>query len=82
MADARNRADALVHSTRKALTEHGDRVDAGEKEKIEAALKEVEEAIRSGDKEAIDTKSAALATAAQKLGEAMYAEKQAAAGEA
>ena len=82
MADARNRADALVHSTRKALTEHGDKVDAGEKEKIEAALKEVEEAIRSGDKEAIDTKSAALATAAQKLGEAMYAEKQAAAGEA
>jgi molecular chaperone DnaK len=82
MADARNQADALVHSTRKALTEHGDKVDAGEKEKIEAALKEVEEAIRSGDKEAIDAKSAALATAAQKLGEAMYAEQQAAAGEA
>lgn len=82
MADARNQADALVHSTRKALAEHGDKVDAGEKEKIEAALKEVEEAIRSGDKEAIDAKSAALATAAQKLGEAMYAEQQAAAGEA
>ena len=82
MADARNQADALVHSTRKALTEHGDKVDAGEKEKIEAALKDVEEAIRSGDKEAIDAKSAALATAAQKLGEAMYAEQQAAAGEA
>ncbi|MBV5286966.1 MAG: molecular chaperone DnaK [Methyloversatilis discipulorum] len=82
MADARNQADALVHSTRKALSEHGDKVDAGEKEKIEAALKEVEEAIRSGDKEAIDAKSAALATAAQKLGEAMYAEQQAAAGEA
>ncbi|MFZ5455549.1 MAG: molecular chaperone DnaK [Pseudomonadota bacterium] len=82
MADARNQADALVHSTRKALAEHGDKVDAGEKEKIEAALKEVEEAIRSGDKETIDAKSAALATAAQKLGEAMYAEQQAAAGEA
>jgi molecular chaperone DnaK len=82
LADTRNQADALVHSTRKALTEHGDKVDAGEKEAIEAAIKETEEAIRSGDKEAIEAKSAALSTAAQKLGEAMYAQQQAAAGEA
>ncbi|AOF81295.1 chaperone protein DnaK [Methyloversatilis sp. RAC08] len=82
LADTRNQADALVHSTRKALTEHGDKVDAGEKEAIEAALKETEDAIRSGDKEAIEAKSAALSTAAQKLGEAMYAQQQAAAGEA
>ncbi|MDY0056806.1 MAG: molecular chaperone DnaK [Methyloversatilis sp.] len=82
LADARNQADALVHSTRKALAEHGDKVDGGEKEKIEAAIKELEEAIRSGEKDAIDAKSAALGTAAQKLGEAIYAEQQAAAGEA
>ncbi len=82
LADARNQADALVHSTRKALTEHGDKVDAGEKEAIEAAIKELEDAIRSGEKDAIDAKSAALATAAQKLGEAMYAQQQAEAGAA
>jgi molecular chaperone DnaK len=81
LADARNQADALVHSTRKSLTEHGDKVDAEEKAKIEEALKEAEEAIRAGDKDAIEAKSAALAAAAQKLGEAMYAEQQAAAGE-
>ena len=82
LADARNQADALVHSTRKALTEHGDKVDGSEKEAIEAAIKELEDAIRSGEKDAIDAKSAALATAAQKLGEAMYAQQQAEAGAA
>ena len=82
LADARNQADALVHSTRKALTEHGDKVDGSEKEAIEAAIKELEDAIRSGEKDAIDAKSAALATAAQKLGEAMYAQQQADAGAA
>jgi molecular chaperone DnaK len=78
LADTRNQADALVHSTRKALAEHGDKVDAAEKSAIEEALKETEDAIRSGDKEAIEAKSAALSTAAQKLGEAMYAQQQAA----
>jgi molecular chaperone DnaK len=78
LADTRNQADALVHSTRKALVEHGDKVDAAEKTAIEEALKETEDAIRSGDKEAIEAKSAALSTAAQKLGEAMYAQQQAA----
>ncbi|WP_018411466.1 molecular chaperone DnaK [Methyloversatilis thermotolerans] len=82
LADARNQADALVHSTKKALTEHGDKIDGGEKEAIEAAIRELEDAIRSGEKDAIDSKSAALATAAQKLGEAMYAQQQAEAGAA
>ncbi len=77
MADARNQADALVHSTRKSLTEYGDKLDAGEKEKIEAAIKELEEATRSGDKAAIDGKTEALASASQKLGEKMYADMQA-----
>ncbi len=84
VAEAHNQGDALVHSTRKALTEHGDKLEAGEKTAIEAAIKELEEALKSSDKAAIDAKSAALTTAAQKLGEKMYADMQAqqAAGDA
>jgi len=66
-----------VHSTRKSLTEYGDKLDAGEKEKIEAAITDLEGAIKSGDKADIDNKTAALSTAAQKLGEKMYADMQA-----
>jgi molecular chaperone DnaK len=77
LADARNGADSLVHSTNKALKEHGDKLDAGEKEKIESALKELEEAARGIDKDAIAAKTEALSVAAQKLGEKMYADMQA-----
>lgn len=77
VAEAHNQGDALVHSTRKALTEYGDKLEAGEKEKIEAAIAELEEALKGSDKAAIDEKSAALTTAAQKLGEKMYADMQA-----
>jgi molecular chaperone DnaK len=77
LADARNQGDALVHSTRKALTEYGDKLDGGEKEKIEAAIKDLEETLKGNDKAEIDTKVAALSTAAQKLGEKMYADMQA-----
>jgi molecular chaperone DnaK len=66
-----------VHSTRKSLTEYGDKLDAGEKEKIEAAITDVEGAIKVGDKAEIDAKVAALSTASQKLGEKMYADMQA-----
>ncbi|RZT41184.1 molecular chaperone DnaK [Cupriavidus agavae] len=82
LADARNQADALIHSTRKALTEHGDKLEAGEKEKIEAAVKELEDAARGGDKTEIDAKVAALSEVSQKLGEKIYADMQAQAGEA
>ena len=82
LADARNQADALIHSTRKALTEHGDKLEAGEKEKIEAAIKELEDAARGGDKAEIDAKVNALSEVSQKLGEKVYAEMQAKAGEA
>jgi molecular chaperone DnaK len=77
LADARNQGDALVHSTRKALTEYGDKLDGGEKEKIEAAIKDLEETLKGNDKSDIDAKVAALSTAAQKLGEKMYADAQA-----
>ena len=80
LVDARNQCDALVHSTRKALTEYGDKLSDEEKGKIEAAMKEAEEAIKSGDKDSIEAKSQALAMAAQKLGEQMYAQAQAEGG--
>src|SRR4051812_41723556 len=53
LVQARNQADAMVHSVKKSLGEHGDKLDAGEKEKIEAALKDVEEALKGEDKAAI-----------------------------
>ncbi len=77
VAEAHNQGDALVHSTKKALTEYGDKVEAGEKTAIEAAIKELEEALKQNDKSVIDAKSAALSQVAQKLGEKMYADMQA-----
>ncbi|MCC7288228.1 MAG: Hsp70 family protein, partial [Burkholderiaceae bacterium] len=82
VVQARNSADAMVHSVKKSLGEHGDKLDAGEKEKIEAALKDVEEALKGDDKAAIEAKTEALMHASQKLGEKMYADAQAAAGAA
>ena len=80
LVNARNQLDALVHSVRKSLKEYGEKLDAGESSKIEAAIKEAEEALKSDDKDKIDAKSEALAQAAQKLGEKMYADAQAAQG--
>jgi molecular chaperone DnaK len=77
LAEAHNQGDSLVHSTRKALTEHGEKLDAAEKEKIEAAIKDLEAALKGSDKADIDAKSAALSTVAQSLGEKMYADMQA-----
>ncbi len=78
LVDARNAADGMIHSVKKSLTEHGDKLDAGEKDKIEAAIKEAEEAIKSDDKDTIEAKTNALMEASQKLGEKVYAEQQAA----
>ena len=74
---ARNQCDALVHSVKKSLAEYGDKIAADEKAKIETALKEAEEALKSDNKETIDAKSQALATASHKLAEQMYAKEQA-----
>jgi molecular chaperone DnaK len=82
LVQARNAAEAMAHSVKKSLAEHGSKLDAPEKEKIETALKEVEEALKGEDKDAIEAKSEALMTASQKLGEKMYAEAQAAGGAA
>jgi len=80
LVDTRNQADAMIHSVKKTLTEHGDKVDTDEKGKIEAALKDLEEAIKGDDKDAIEAKTQALAQASHKLAEQMYKEQQAQAG--
>ena len=82
LTEARNQGDALVHTTRKSLEEHGEKLDASTKETIEGAIKDLEEALKGDDKSAIDSKMSALTTAAQKLGEAVYADQQAKAGAA
>ena len=82
IANARNQGEALVHSTRKSLEEYGDKLEASEKEAIETAITELEEALKGDDKDAIDSKTEALTTAAQKLGEKIYADMQAQQGQA
>jgi len=77
LVQAKNQADANVHSVKKSLSEYGDKLEAGEKEKIEAAIKDLEVAIKGDDKASIEEKSNALMTTSQKLGEKMYAEEQA-----
>src|SRR6478609_4724091 len=72
LVNARNQAEAMVHSVKKSVKEYGDKLDAPEKSKIEAALKDAEDAMKSENKSEIEEKSQALAQAAQKLGEKMY----------
>jgi len=80
LATARNQADSMVHSVKKALKDYGDKVTADEKTKIEAAITEAEAAIKAGDKADIEAKTQVLAEASHKLAEQMYAKDQAAAG--
>src|SRR5690348_11615707 len=76
LAEAKNQGDALVHSTEKALSEHGDKIDAGERSNIENAIATLKEAVKSDDVESIQAKTQALAQASMKLGEAMYKASQ------
>ena len=77
LATARNAADSMIHSVKKSLAEYGDKVSADEKAAIETALKECEDAVRESDKDAIEAKTNALATASHKLAEQMYKTEQA-----
>src|SRR5215217_647412 len=70
--EARNQADAVLHSSEKALAEHGDKVSAEEKGAIESALADLKSVMEEGDAEVIKTKTQALIEASMKLGEAMY----------
>ena len=74
--EAKNHAEALVHSTEKALAEHGSKVGEGERRAIENALADLKEALKGDDAEAIKTKTNTLAQASMKLGEAMYKQSQ------
>jgi molecular chaperone DnaK len=75
LVEARNQADAMIHGTKKLLEEQGEGVDAAEKEAIEKAIADLEEAVKGDDKAAIDEKSQALAAASQKLAEKAYAQQ-------
>jgi molecular chaperone DnaK len=70
--DAKNHADALVHSTEKALAEHGSKIGDTERRAIEDAVSDLKEALKGDDAEAIKAKTNTLAQASMKLGEAMY----------
>ena len=77
-AEAKNNAESLVHTTEKQLEEHGDKIDAGLKGEIEAAVAETKTAIEGGDPEAMKDKANALAQSAMKMGQAIYEQEQAA----
>ncbi len=77
LVEVKNQAEALVHSTEKQLAEFGDKVPASDKGVIESAVADLKSAMEGDDPEAIEAKSQALAQAAMKLGEAMYAASQA-----
>ncbi len=79
IVQARNASEAMIHSVKKSLEEHGDKVEADEKAKIEEAIKEAEAALTSDDQAQIEAKTESLMKASQKLGEKVYADAQAAA---
>lgn len=78
-AEAKNNAESLIHSTERQIVEHGDKVDAGLKSEIEAAIAEAKTAVEGGDAAAMTEKSQALAQVAMKLGQAIYEKEQQAA---
>jgi molecular chaperone DnaK len=82
VVEAKNQAEAVVHSTEKAMAEHGDKVSGDDKSAIEAALADLKSALEGDDAEAISAKTQTLIQASMKLGEAMYAAQQGASGEA
>ncbi|MDH3370937.1 MAG: molecular chaperone DnaK, partial [Gammaproteobacteria bacterium] len=82
LAEARNHADSLSHSVRKSMKEMGDKLAPEEKDKIESAIKNLEEAARTDDKDDIKSKTDALTEASHKLAEQMYAKANAEAGAA
>lgn len=80
LIEARNKAEQLVYSTDKSLKEHGDKLDAADKTKIEDAVKELNEAIQGDDTAKIEAGIQKMMEASQKLGEIMYQQQAGAAG--
>ncbi len=81
-AEARNQADSLVHATEKQLQEHGEKIDAGLKGEVEAAIAEAKTALEGDDTDAITAKAEALTQVAMKMGQAIYSHEQAFASDA
>jgi molecular chaperone DnaK len=76
VVQARNQADNMIHATRKSMEEIGeDKLEAGEKEAIEKAIAELEEAMKGSDKDAIEAKTKTLTDASSKMAERMYSQQ-------
>ena len=82
VVEAKNHGEALIHSTEKAMTEHGDKVGQTEKDAITEAIADLKSSLEGDDAEAIASKTQTLAQASMKLGEAMYAAQQGGEGDA
>lgn len=72
----RNQADTMIHATRKSMEQLGGKLEAGEKESIESAIKDLEEAMKGEDKDAIEAKTKVLGDASAKMAERLYARQQ------
>ncbi len=82
LVQARNQADSMIHATRKSMQELGDeKLEAGEKETIDNAIKDLEETMKGNDKEAIEAKTKTLTDASAKMAERLYAQQGAEAGD-
>jgi molecular chaperone DnaK len=77
-AEAKNNAESLVHATERQLEENGDKIDAGLKAEIEAAIAEAKTAIEGGNVDDMNAKTQALTEKAMKMGQAIYEKEQAA----
>jgi molecular chaperone DnaK len=82
LVSVRNHADSMIHATRKSMEQLGDKVDSGEKERIESAIKDLEEAMKGEDKDRIESLTKALGDVSGKLAERLYGQQQGAPGEA
>lgn len=80
MISARNTADGMIHATKKSMTEAGDKLSDDEKAPVEAAIADLEEALKGDDKDAIVAKTSALTEASAKIAEKLYAAADAGAG--
>jgi len=74
LVQARNQADTLIHATRKSMEQLGDKLEASEKDRIESAIKALEEATKADDKAAIEGKIKVLSEASAKMAERLYAQ--------
>ena len=82
LVQTRNQADAMIHATRKSIEELGDdKLEAGEKESIESAITDLEEAMKEDDKDAIEAKTKVLTDASAKMAERLYAQQDPGAAE-